>query len=137
MPDVTIEYDEGEAERELLTGTQWRRFLDSLGFTIVGQAVPFSGVDTGALVQSMGHRVEPGKNGGLELVLGSGASTGTREIWYAAAHWAGQRNQLPPERRVSRRRRAHPTRPGPTKPWSRALNALGITYTVEPGGFES
>jgi hypothetical protein len=137
MPEIEIEYDEGDAERALLTGRQWRRFLDGLGYTIVGHAIPHSGVDTGMLVQSMGHRVEPGEGGHLELVLGSGAATGVREIWYAAAHWADKPPTLPPDGAVKRKRRDHPTRPAPTRPWSKALRALGITYNVEPGGYES
>jgi hypothetical protein len=134
--DVRIEYDK-LAERDLLTSSEFRRFLDRLGFTIVGHAVPHSGVDTGALTQSMGHRVEM-TDDGCELVLGSGAATGVEEIWYAAPHWAKQKPTVPrPAHAKSRKRRPHPTKPAPTKPWSKAMNALGISYTVEPGGFES
>jgi hypothetical protein len=134
--DIHIEYD-AIAEKQLLTSAEFRRFLDRIGFMIVGHAVPHSGVDTGALVQSMGHRVEV-TDDGCELVLGSGAATGVEEIWYAAPHWAKQKPTKPrPANAKSRKRRPHPTKAAPTKPWSKALRALGIDYTVEPGGFES
>lgn len=136
MASFEIEYDE-LAEREMMRSSAWRTFLDRLGFTIVGHAVPHSGVDTGALMQSMGHRIEDGKDGS-ELVLGSGAATGVQEIWYAAPHWAKQRPLVPrPVNAKSRKRRPHPTKPAPTKPWTKALRALGVPFTVEPGGFES
>jgi len=134
--EVTVSYD-NEAEKEMLRSASFRQFFDRLGFTIVGHAVPHSGVDTGALMQSMGHRIEI-TDDGCELVLGSGAATGVEEIWYAAAHWAKQKPTKPrPANAKSRKRRPHPTKPAPTKPWSKAMNALGIDYTVEPGGFES
>jgi hypothetical protein len=133
---VEIEFDE-DVERALFTSKAWRRHLDRLGFTIVGHAVPHSGVDSGALVQSMGHAVEVGDDG-YELILGSGSATGTAEIWYAAPHWAKQRPLLPkPANARSRKRRPHPTKPAPTRPWTKAMQALGIPYIVEPGGFES
>ncbi len=136
MAAFDIEYDE-LAEREMMRSAAWRQFLDRLGFTIVGHAVPHSGVDTGALVQSMGHRIEDGVNGS-ELVLGSGAATGVQEVWYAAPHWAKQKPQVArPVNAKSRKRRPHPTKPAPTKPWTKALRALGVPFTVEPGGFES
>lgn len=136
MSAFEIEYDE-LAERELMRSAAWRQYLDRLGFTIVGHAVPHSGVDTGALMQSMGHRIEDGVNGS-ELVLGSGSATGVQEIWYAAPHWAKRKPLVPrPANAKSRKRRPHPTRPAPTKPWTKALRALGVPFTVEPGGFES
>lgn len=136
MDDIKIEYDV-IAEREMMKSPAWRQFLDRLGFTIVGHAVPHSGVDTGALMQSMGHRIEDGENGS-ELVLGSGAATGVQEIWYAAPHWAKQKPTMPkPANAKSRKKRPHPTKPAPTKPWTKAMRALGIPFTVQPGGFES
>lgn len=136
MDDVTVEYDK-IAEKQLLTSPEFRRFLNRLGFTIVGHAVPHSGVDTGSLVQSMGHRVEDTADG-PELVLGSGAATGVQEIWYAAPHWAKKKPLIPrPANAKSRKKRPHPTKPAPTRPWTKAMKALGISYTVEPGGFES
>jgi hypothetical protein len=136
MASFEITYDE-IAEREMMKSSAWRQFLDRLGFTIVGHAVPHSGVDTGALMQSMGHRVED-NGGGAELVLGSGAATGVQEIWYAAPHWAKQKPTMPrPLNAKSRKKRPHPTKPAPTKPWTKAMRALGVPFTVEPGGFES
>jgi hypothetical protein len=136
MDDVSIEYDQ-IAERQLLGSPEFRRFLDRLGFTIVGHAVPHSGVDTGALMQSMGHRIEDTPDG-PELVLGSGAATGVQEIWYAAPHWAKKKPLIPrPANARSRKKRPHPTKPAPTRPWTKAMKALGVPYTVEPGGFES
>jgi hypothetical protein len=136
MDDVSIEYDQ-IAERQLLGSPEFRRFLDRLGFTIVGHAVPHSGVDTGALMQSMGHRIEDTPDG-PELVLGSGAVTGVQEIWYAAPHWAKKKPLIPrPANARSRKKRPHPTKPAPTRPWTKAMKALGVPYTVEPGGFES
>jgi hypothetical protein len=136
MDNIKIEYDV-IAEREMMKSPAWRQFLDRLGFTIVGHAVPHSGVDTGALMQSMGHRIEDGENGS-ELVLGSGAATGVQEIWYAAPHWAKQKPTMPrPANAKSRKKRPHPTKPAPTKPWTKAMRALGIPFTVQPGGYES
>lgn len=134
--DVHITYDD-LVEKQILHGAAWRQQLERLGFMIVGAAVPHSGVDTGALIQSMGHRVEDGGSG-LELVLGSGAATGVQEIWYAAPHWAKQKPTTPkPGGAKSRKRRPHPTKPAPTLPWTKALTSLRIPFTVEPGGFPS
>ncbi len=136
MDDVSIEYD-SMMEKQMLSSNDWRQYLERIGFTITGAAVPHSGVDTGALVQSMGHRVEPGVDG-HELVLGSGAATGVQEIWYAAPHWAKRKPTLArPAGAKSRKRRPHPTKPAPTLPWTKALSSLGISFTVEPGGFPS
>jgi len=125
------------AEKALLTGTQMRRKLDELGFTIVGHAVPHVGVDTGALVNSLGHRIEE-KDGTLQAVLGSGAGAGVQPIWYASAHMAGVADPTvkAPQQRP-RPSRPHPTKKAPTLPFKKALDELGIKYTVAPGGFEA
>ena len=136
MDDVTIDYD-SMMEKQMLSSNDWRQHLERIGFTITGAAVPHSGVDTGALMQSMGHRVESGVDG-LELVLGSGAATGVQEIWYAAPHWAKRKPLMSrPAGAKSRKRRPHPTKPAPTLPWTKALGSLSIPFTVEPGGFPS
>lgn len=136
MDDVSIDYD-SMMEKQMLSSNDWRQHLERIGFTITGAAVPHSGVDTGALMQSMGHRVESGVEG-LELVLGSGAATGVQEIWYAAPHWAKRKPLMSrPAGAKSRKRRPHPTKPAPTLPWTKALGSLSIPFTVEPGGFPS
>ena len=136
MDDVTIDYD-SMMEKQMLSSNDWRQHLERIGFTITGAAVPHSGVDTGALMQSMGHRVESGVDG-LELVLGSGAATGVQEIWYAAPHWAKRKPLMSrPAGAKSRKRRPHPTKAAPTLPWTKALGSLSIPFTVEPGGFPS
>jgi len=132
---VSITYNKN-AEKELLHSSAWRATLNRLGFTITGHAVPLSGVDTGALVQSMGHSLV-NTDEAYELVLGSGAASGVEEVWYAAPHWAKRSPLKRPDRTRSRKSRPHPTKPAPTKPWSKALRALGIAYKVEPGGFEA
>jgi len=134
--DVEVTYDLS-VERAMFASPQWRRFLDRLAFTITGHAVPYSGVDTGTLTQSMGHAIEADTDGYLEAVLGSGAATGTREVWYAPAHWADKKPLLTPRRRAGRKRREHPTKPAPTKPYVNAMRKLGIDFDIEPGGFET
>lgn len=134
--DIRIDYD-SMIEKQMLLDPAFRNHLERLGFTIAGAAVPHSGVDTGALIQSIGHRVESGVEG-LELVLGSGAATGVQEIWYAAPHWAKQKPTMPkPANAKSRKRRPHPTKKAPTLPFTKALGSLGIPFTVEPQGFPS
>ena len=134
--DIEITYD-SMLEKQMLSSSDFRNHIEKIGFTVVGAAVPHSGVDTGALMQSMGHRVESGVDG-LELVLGSGAATGVQEIWYAAPHLSKQKSLISkPSNAKSRKRRPHPTKPGPTLPWTKALGSLMIPFTIEPGGFPS
>lgn len=134
-PKVTYYKD---AEKALVTGPAMRKQLDGLAFTIVGHAVPHVGVDTGALVNSLGHRIEE-KDGMLQAVLGSGAAAGVAPIWYASAHMAGVADPTvkAPAQRPSRKRREHPTKKAPTRPFKKALDELGIKYQVRPGGFEA
>jgi hypothetical protein len=132
-----VEWSE-EAERELLTSPELRRALDALAFTITAHAVPHSGVDTGRLINSMGHRIDR-EDGRLVAYLGSGAQDGVQPVYYAAPHWAGRpdpngRRATRPEKR---KRIPHATRQAPTKPYTKAMQELGVEYTVEPGGFES
>lgn len=125
-------------EQQLLSGPIVRNALDRAAFTIIGHAIPHVGVDTGALVNSLGHRID--QNGGmLEAVLGSGTASGVQPIWYAAAHMAGQSDPNVPKPRDVRPRptRDHPTKPSPTTPFVKALDELNIDYKVNPGGFES
>ena len=56
--DIEITYD-SMLEKQMLSSSDFRNHLEKIGFTVVGAAVPHSGVDTGALMQSMGHRVHP------------------------------------------------------------------------------
>ena len=130
-----VEFSEEEAHK-LLRSPGMRRFLDKLGFQIVGTAVPYSGVDTGRLINSMSHIVEVE---GEDLVLrcGSGTADGVEGPVYAWWHWGGI---APPtgekdDRRVLRGRRIpHATKPGPTRPFTNALRQLGITYTNHGAG---
>lgn len=136
MADVRVTYHQA-VEADLFTSSTWRNYLTKVGFTIVSHAVTETGVDTGALRGSMGFRIERGDEAS-ELYLGSGAEPGVDEIWYAAPHWAKQPPMTPPPAlRARRKSRPHPTKPAPTKPWTKALKKLGIAYEVEPGGFES
>jgi hypothetical protein len=138
MSKVEIVYHK-DAERALLTGPELYAQLDRLGFTIVGHAVPHVGVDTGALVNSLSHRVEE-KDGVLQAVLGSGAGAGVQPIWYASEHMAGvkdPRATVPKTKRPSRKAPGSPTKKAPTRPFKKALDELGIDYKVAPGGFES
>ena len=137
MSKVQVIYHK-DAERALLTGPELHAQLDRLGFTIVGHAVPHVGVDTGALVNSLSHRVEE-KDGVLQAVLGSGAGAGVQPIWYASAHMAGKTDPTvqAPQQRPRRSRIAHSTKKAPTRPFKKALDELGIDYKVAPGGFES
>jgi hypothetical protein len=132
---VSVEWDD-QAQRELFTSVGWRRTLDRICFTIVGHAIPHVGVDTGALVNSLGHAVEEARGEGgvfLEGIMGSGTADGVEPIVYAAPHMAGRRDpdgrRAPKGRR--RKSRPHTTKSAPTKPFSKALTALGITYKIE------
>lgn len=137
MGKVKVIYHK-DAEKALLTGPELHQQLDRLGFTIVGHAVPHVGVDTGALVNSLSHRVEE-KDGVLQAVLGSGAAAGVQPIWYASAHMAGVKDPTvqTPQQRPRRSRIGHPTKKAPTRPFKKALDELGIDYKVAPGGFEA
>lgn len=138
MGRVVVKYDKA-VERELFHSTGWRAHLDRIGFTITGHAIPHVGVDTGALINSLGHAVEDSEDRShLVAVLGSGTADGTDPIYYAAPHLAGRADpngKKAPEQRVSRPKRPHPTKKAPTLPYSKAMRELGITYEVEE--FES
>lgn len=131
-----VEWDD-DAVEEMLTSPEMRRELERLAFTITAHAVPHVGVDTGRLINSMGHRVEI-EDGRAVAYLGSGAQDGVEPVYYAIPHWSGRPD--PEGRRAGRpekrKRIPHPTRPAPTTPYKKAFQELGITYTVEPGGFE-
>jgi hypothetical protein len=114
-----------------------RQLLDALAFTITAHAVPHSGVDTGRLVGSMSHRVVP-VDGVLEAQLGSGAADDVNPVYYWAYNWAGEpapnQEQLPKpgpgERLPSRQTQPRPT---PTRPYTKALDELGIDYRNDGG----
>lgn len=120
MKDVRVVVDQSEV-KQLLNGTDYRRYLESVGFMILARAVPLTGIDTGQLRASMDTTVISGENG-LELLGGSNVSRGGQSaVEYAEWHWA-------------------PGKPGGfrsgwkgTRPWSRALRALGITARSETG----
>lgn len=134
-PKVTYYKD---AERAIATGVEMRQHLDKIAFSIVGHAIPHVGVDTGALVNSLGHRIET-SGGVLQAIIGSGATAGVQPIWYAAPHMAGKTDPTVPAPRQTRSRpkRDHPTKKAPTLPFKKAMDELNIKYRVTPGGFES
>lgn len=127
-----------DAENAIFSGPAIRQVLDRAAFTIVGHAIPHVGVDTGALVNSLGHRIET-VDGVAEAIIGSGTGAGVQPIWYAAPHMAGRTDPNVPAPRDVRPRpkREHPTKKAPTLPFKKAMDELGIDYTVSPGGFES
>jgi hypothetical protein len=129
-----------EAVVELVSGREMRRLLNAFGFQLTGTAVPYSGVDTGRLVNSMGHRVEL-RGDRLVTVCGSGAADHAEAVWHGWYHWGA----VPPPPgeganiygdQIREPRRDHPTKPGPTRPWSSALRELGWSYTVTGQGAE-
>jgi hypothetical protein len=133
-PKVTYYKD---AERVLATGPAMRDYLNRQAFTIVGHAIPHVGVDTGALINSLGHRIEE-EQGVAQAILGSGAGAGVQPIWYASMHMAGKMDpnvRAPKEGR--RKTRPHTTKKAPTKPFKKALTELGIKHKTLPGGFEA
>ena len=135
---ATVEYHD-TGEHELATSAELRDYLNAMAFTITAHAVPHSGVDTGRLIGSMSHAIKT-DSGSFVAVLGSGTGDGVDAVYYAAPHWAGRTDpsaDKPATDEVRGRRIPHPTKPGPTKPYSKAMRELGITYTVEPGGFEA
>lgn len=128
-----------DAEKVLASSQEMRQHLDKLGFRVVGHAVPHVGVDTGALSASLGHRVEINDEGVAQAVMGSGAGAGVQPIYYASQHMAGKPDPTVsrPTQMKSRKKRDHPTKKAPTKPFKKAMDELGIKYTVKPGGFEA
>lgn len=126
-----------DALEALFTSSGMRKVLDGIAFTITAHAIPHTGVDTGRLLNSMSHRVE--KSGDhLEAVLGSGAGDGVEPVWYASYHWAAQEDPgVRPSGPEIRKHIPHPTKPAPTRPYSKAMDEIGIDYDVEPGGFLS
>lgn len=125
-------------EEALFSGPAIRKVLNRAAFSIVAHAIPHVGVDTGALVNSLGHRIKT-VDGVAQAIIGSGTSVGVQAIWYAAPHMAGKTDPNVPVPRNMRPRpkRDHPTKQAPTTPFKKALEELGIDYTVSPGGFEA
>jgi hypothetical protein len=135
-PRITYHKD---AEKALVESQEMRSHLDRLAFAIVGNAVPHVGVDTGALINSLGHRIEKSGDGSLVAILVSGAADGVQPIYYAAPHMAGVTDPTvkAPRNAPSRPKRDHPTTKAPTRPFKKALDQMGIKYRVRPGGFEA
>lgn len=134
--DVHFTIDEAELRRTF-KGGEFRRVAETAGLTILGHAIPHSGVDYGDLVNSMGYAVVAGDDGVLEVILGSNPETGAA-VPYAAANWAGpefhnefDEPMIGPRR--PRKKRPHEIKDVPTTPWGKALRELGIQYTREPG----
>lgn len=135
MARVKVVATDEKAMKDLFHSRGWQQTLDRIGFAVVGHAIPHVGVDTGALVNSLGHAVEDGEDDtALVAVLGSGTRDGVDPIYYAAPHMAGRKDpdgaQAPANRR-SRPKRPHPTKKAPTLPFSKAMDELGINYEVE------
>jgi len=120
VKDYAVSVDEKELAK-LLTGQSMRRNLDRIGFQILSRAVPKTGIDTGLLRNSMDSTVVR-RGATLELHLGSNVSrAGQGPVEYAIDHWAPGRS--------GGRRSGWPG----TRPWTRALNELGIQYTNSRG----
>jgi hypothetical protein len=116
VKDYAVKIDDKELAK-LLTGQPMRRNLERTGMQVLARAVPKTGIDTGLLRNSMDAQVVR-KGNTLELHLGSNVSRpGQGQVEYAIAHWA-----------PSKKRRWAGTRP-----WTRALKELGITYTNSRG----
>lgn len=135
MARVRVIATDEKAMRDLFHSTGWRKTLDTIGFAVVGHAIPHVGVDTGALVNSLGHAIDDSDDKQtLVAVMGSGTRDGVDPIYYAAPHLAGRKDpdgkQAPANRR-SRPKRPHPTKKAPTLPFSKAMDELGIDYEVE------
>jgi hypothetical protein len=136
MAAVELRWNE-DGERALFKSAELRQVLDAAAFTITAHAVPHSGVDTGRLINSMSHRIEwDGET--LAAYLGSGQGDGVEPVWYSTYHWAGEAppNGVPRTREI-RRRIPHPTKPAPTRPYTKSLAELGIEFTIAPGGHQS
>ena len=137
MSGVKVTWHE-EGERDLARSRDLRQALDRMAFRITAHAIPHSGVDTGRLINSMSHTVKL-DGGVLTAFLGSGLGDGVEPVWYWSWHWAKQAPPTPAPKtdEIRGRRIPHPTKPAPTRPYTKALRELGIPFTVEPGGFES
>lgn len=123
------------AEAELLRSEGVRRKLDAVAFTITAHAIPLSGRDTGRLVNSMDHSITL-DGGTLVAHLGSNASTGTNAVGYASMNWAGKGEWVTNDERRLRRRRRGPNpgrKPVPTRPYAKAMRALGIRFKKNQG----
>jgi hypothetical protein len=137
---VTTTVNQG-AVNSFATSRPMRQMLDGIAFTVTAHAVPYSGVDTGRLIGSMTHTVTE-TDGQLVAYLGSGVGDGTTPVYYWAYHWAGrpapdQDSLAKPGPGETLPSRPHPTKPSPTRPYKSAMDDLNVTYTVNPGGFES
>jgi hypothetical protein len=134
-----VEWNKDGAD-DLKNGAELRRVLDRAAFAITAQAIPFTGVDTGMLKNSMGHEVVRDGADGLVARLGSNMGPGLTPIYYWSYHWAGraapdQDRLAKPVGRLKSRQTAPKT--APTKPYSKAMRTLGIRWTETPGGFEA
>lgn len=129
-----------DGANELGTSRDMRRVLDAAAFTITAHAIPHVGVDTGRLVNSLDHDITNGKSS-LVAFLGSNAGqAGVDAVEYASWHLANRPDAARAttgRREIRRKSIPHPTKKAPTRPYAKALNELGITFTIEPGGFES
>lgn len=134
----SVEWHEDGA-RELARSAGMKAVLDRIAFTITAHAIPHSGVDTGRLVNSMDHGTDV-EDGTMVAYLGSNAGQPfTQPVEYADYHWAKKKAPDHVRRIANRLRKSipHPTKKAPTLPYKRAMDELGISYTVEPGGFEA
>lgn len=134
--DVIVELDESEL-RKLFGDREWRTVAETAALTILGHAIPHSGVDFAELVGSMNHDLVEGEGGVIEAVLGSNADTGAPTP-HAAANWGGpethkEYGENPPGKRRSRKKRPHEIKDVPTTPWTKALRELGIEFETTPG----
>lgn len=140
MSAIEITYHEG-AEKEVLHQEGLAAKLELIGMAITAAAVPYTNVDQGFLIASMGSEVvDEGQS--LTLVCGPGVGLGSAqppEYW--AYQLAGE--AAPNQSSLIKDQNRPPTRPHtikgtpPTHSYKNALTDLGIDSQVEPGGFEA
>ena len=118
---------------EVFNSRQMGLFLEELGYTITAVAIPFSGVDTGRLVGSMGFQVTKDNESGIsELVVGSGVQDGVEPVFYALMNWGGVMDDSPAAKAaaLAERGASHPKNPEPketpTTPYSKSFQILGL-----------
>lgn len=131
-----------KAVAEMLASAQAVKFLDMLGHIITAHAVPHSGVDTGRLIASMGHRVNVGDDGVPVLTVGSNASENIHSVYYALPHWGGVTDEHHAAKAAqaaepSRKRVPHSTTEAPATPYTKAFAEIGIPGpALTPDGVE-
>jgi len=120
----------------LLNGREMVDVLTQVSTSINAAARTYTGVFTGELYDSMQYAVSETTTG-AEATLGSGAED-NNPVAQAALNWYGHEdpNGLTVREDYPRWEPDHEVKPHPTRPYEKALEELGVEYTVAPEWIE-